>query len=54
MCNMHRQNCPLLHIWGMGLHGVDICLAHRTSDEFDSRILHLKYPYSTMDSARVF
>ena len=30
----------LIFSWGMGLHGVVICFAHRKSDEFDSRILH--------------
>ena len=43
MCNIHRQNCPLLHIWGMGLHGVTICFANRIPDGFESHILHLKY-----------
>lgn len=30
----------LSNLWGMGLLGVVICLAHRKSDEFKSHILH--------------
>ena len=37
-----RETAPqiLFLIWGMGLHGVDTCLASKNSDEFDSHILH--------------
>lgn len=34
MCNIHRQNCPLLYIWGMGLHGVDACVIASGGLEF--------------------
>lgn len=44
----------VLLIWGWGLLGVDICFANRTSDGFESHFLHLKYPYSIMDSAYGF
>lgn len=43
MCDIHKKSCPLLHIWGMELLGVTICFANKTSDGFESHILHLRY-----------
>ena len=33
-------NTGLSQTWGMGLHGVVVCLASRISDGFNSHILH--------------